>query len=157
MELERWRQVEHLYHAALEHEESERDAFLDAACCGDSALREEVGSLLSYDKRAEHFMEGAALESAVKLLAEEQIRSLPSSEANSALIGKTISHYRIVGRVRCGRHGDCVQGGRYPPGPEGGAEIPAPGPGEKSYGAGAIPAGGACRLGAQSPAHLHDL
>jgi len=96
MELERWRQVEHLYHAALEQEESERAAFLDAACSGDPALRDEVKSLLTYDKRAEHFMEAAALETAVKLLAQEQARSPRSSEADSALIGKTISHYRIV-------------------------------------------------------------
>ena len=96
MELERWRQVEHLYHAALELEERERVAFLDTACAGDPALRDEVGSLLTYDKRAEHFMEAAALEGAVKLLAQEQAPTPPSSEANSALIGKTISHYRII-------------------------------------------------------------
>ena len=96
MELERWRQVEHLYHAALEQDESERAVFLDAACCGDPALRDEVGSLLTYDKRAEHFMEVAILETAVKLLAEEQAPSRQSSEANSALIGKTISHYRVL-------------------------------------------------------------
>ena len=96
MELERWRQVERLYHAALEEEESERAAFLDGACSGDPALRDEVGSLLTYDQRAEHFMEVAALETAVKLLAQEQAPARRSSEANSALIGKTISHYHII-------------------------------------------------------------
>ena len=96
MELERWRQVERLYHAALEQEESERAAFLDGACSGDPALRDEVGSLLTYDQRAEHFMEVAALETAVKLLAQEQAPARRSSEANSALIGKTISHYHII-------------------------------------------------------------
>ena len=45
MKLERWRQVERLYHAALEREESERGAFLDEACSGDPGLRDEVGSL----------------------------------------------------------------------------------------------------------------
>ena len=91
MEPKRWRQVEHLYHAVLAREESERAAFLDTACAGDPALRDEVGSLLTYDKRAEHFMEAAPLEAAVKLLAQEQALSPRSAEANSDIIGKTIT------------------------------------------------------------------
>ena len=76
---------------------------------------------------------------------------------DSDLIGRTVSHYRILERLGGRRHGDCVQGRGHPLGPEGGAEIPARGPGGKSHGAGAIPAGGACRLGAQSSAYLHGL
>jgi serine/threonine protein kinase/Tol biopolymer transport system component len=43
---ERWRQVEQLYHSALEHEGSARDAFLREACRDDEELRREVRSLL---------------------------------------------------------------------------------------------------------------
>ncbi|HLK64506.1 MAG TPA: protein kinase [Bryobacteraceae bacterium] len=46
MRPDRWRQVEQLYHAALEREEPARDAFLCEACREDEELRCEVRSLL---------------------------------------------------------------------------------------------------------------
>jgi len=49
MEPERWKEIELLYHLALEHEESRRAEFLEQACGGDEALRREVESLLAYE------------------------------------------------------------------------------------------------------------
>jgi hypothetical protein len=49
------KKVEELFHAALEREPSERDAFLEEACGGDEALLDEVKSLLNADERAERF------------------------------------------------------------------------------------------------------
>ena len=46
MRPDRWRQVEQLYHSALEREEPARDAFLREACRADEELRCEVQSLL---------------------------------------------------------------------------------------------------------------
>jgi serine/threonine protein kinase len=46
---ERWRQIEHLYHTALEHTTERRSAFLEEACGGDDDLRREVESLLQQD------------------------------------------------------------------------------------------------------------
>ena len=46
---ERWRQIERLYHAALELEGSGRAAFLKGACGADNDLRREVESLLASD------------------------------------------------------------------------------------------------------------
>ncbi|MBV8437629.1 MAG: protein kinase, partial [Silvibacterium sp.] len=46
MNPERWRQIEHLYHAALNMEPSRRDGFLAEACPEDAELRGEVTSLL---------------------------------------------------------------------------------------------------------------
>ena len=43
---ERWREIERLYHAALERDAGERAAFLADACEDDAALRREVESLL---------------------------------------------------------------------------------------------------------------
>ena len=47
MNADRWREIERLCQAALERPESERAAFLDQACAGDAALRDEVKSLLA--------------------------------------------------------------------------------------------------------------
>jgi hypothetical protein len=47
MRPDRWRQVEQLYHAALEREEPARDAFLREVCRDDEELRSEVRSLLN--------------------------------------------------------------------------------------------------------------
>ena len=58
---ERWRQVETLYHAALEHESGAREAFLAQACAGDEELRREVEELLRFDGTADGFIEGNAL------------------------------------------------------------------------------------------------
>jgi len=46
MRPDRWRQIELLYHSALEREEPVRDAFLREACRDDEELRSEVRSLL---------------------------------------------------------------------------------------------------------------
>jgi serine/threonine-protein kinase len=52
MKPDRWQQIERLYHQALERTSEARAAFLDEACAGDQNLRQEVESLLAYDKRA---------------------------------------------------------------------------------------------------------
>ena len=52
MEPERLREIERLYHAALEREESQRSALLEKACTGDPSLRREVESLLAHDEAA---------------------------------------------------------------------------------------------------------
>jgi hypothetical protein len=45
MKLERWQQLDKLFHAALEREQGERVAFLDHACAGDKSLRKRVEAL----------------------------------------------------------------------------------------------------------------
>ena len=84
---ERWRQVEQVYHAALECASAERAAFLDQACAGDETLRREVESLLRFDERAEHFIEAPALELAAQAQATAQ---------TELLTGQMISHYQVL-------------------------------------------------------------
>jgi serine/threonine protein kinase/Tol biopolymer transport system component len=94
MEPEHWRRIEDLYHAAREQEEGERARFLAEACAGDEALRREVESLLAQEESAKHFMEAPALEAAAKGLGAEVAATRPAGD--SGLVGRTISHYRVL-------------------------------------------------------------
>jgi eukaryotic-like serine/threonine-protein kinase len=69
MEAERWREINRLYHLALELEESARVAFLERLCAGDKSLEQEVLSLLEHAEGTGSFLEEPALEVAAKALA----------------------------------------------------------------------------------------
>jgi eukaryotic-like serine/threonine-protein kinase len=63
---ERWEQAKKLFEAAQELERGERASFLNRACPDDLALRREVESLLSGDRRAVDFLEKPILADAPK-------------------------------------------------------------------------------------------
>jgi eukaryotic-like serine/threonine-protein kinase len=80
---ERWQQLEKIYQSALELEENERPAFLEKACAGDEALRQEVESLLRSEPSANRFIEEPALEVAAKMMAHEKPESLFGQQLGS--------------------------------------------------------------------------
>jgi len=96
MKSERWEQVEEIYHFALEREPSQRPAFLQEACGGDEALREEVESLLAYQEKAESFIEAPAVEVVAEVMAKDQAQSLT---------GQRLGVYKILSLLGAGGMG----------------------------------------------------
>ena len=94
---ERWQQIDQLFHAALECEQSHRQEFLAAECDGDEPLRREVESLLSSFEDAEGFIETPAGDVAAELLGTH--RSTYES-------GDQIQNYRIVRLLGSGGMGE---------------------------------------------------
>jgi Tol biopolymer transport system component len=90
---ERWRQIEDLFHAALERTPEVRSAFLDGACRGDLDLRVEVESLLTRELQAGSFLETSAVHD-------------PAALSREALVGRQFGPYRILSPLGAGGMGE---------------------------------------------------
>jgi hypothetical protein len=89
MNAARWKQVNDVFHAALDRNPAEREAFLASATAGDAELLREVRSLLSAHATSDAFLETPAWGVAPELILDEE------------LTGKTIGPYHVrevVGR-----------------------------------------------------------
>ena len=91
-----WQQVKEVFEATLERPPEERSRFIEGACAGDAALREEVESLLKSHEEAGSFMEFPAVASAAKSLVGEQARAL----------GERLRQYEIVALIGEGGMGE---------------------------------------------------
>jgi Tol biopolymer transport system component len=91
MDSKRWRQVEQVYHAALEREPEQRSAFLSEQCQSDEDLRREVESLLAQDAADAGVLERPAWEGAAGLLSGTRVSSLaPATQLGPYQIEKLI-------------------------------------------------------------------
>src|SRR6266498_1715387 len=103
MERERWRQVEQIFHAALQVEESRRSEFVRQSCAKDEHLRREVESLLAHHHEDGSFIEKPAFAAAG---ASSPRRDSSRSLKRTAGLAETlISHYRILGKIGSGGMG----------------------------------------------------
>ena len=111
MERERWGQVEQIFHAALQVEESRRGELVRQSCAGDDDLRREVESLLAHHSESASFIETPAFADAgASPLRPRSARSLdptlnPTLNPKSGLANTVIGHYRVLGKIGCGGMG----------------------------------------------------
>ena len=92
---ERWKRVEQVFESALEHPPAERPAFLDAACQGDSSLRNQVQTLLmALDKP-----NTSAVSSSFNTPTTDKFAT------PAHMIGKRLGAYRIVQEIGRGGMG----------------------------------------------------
>ncbi|MBA2733486.1 MAG: protein kinase [Acidobacteria bacterium] len=97
MNPERWQQIEFVLQAALDHPPQERAAYLDAACAGDEALKDEATQLIIAHDTAGEFMEQPAI--------AQDARVLIGDDADIN-IGRVIGPYRIVRELGVGGMGE---------------------------------------------------
>ncbi len=94
---ERWQQIDHLFHAALERPLSDRAEFLEHACRGDKFLRSEVESLIESHEQSDSFIDQPAEDLAAELLNASQTRLRP---------GQVLGHYTITSLLGVGGMGE---------------------------------------------------
>jgi hypothetical protein len=99
MDAERWKRVDDLLQAALQVPVGQQEVVREQ-CAGDSALLEEVRSLLTSHRKAGSFLQSPGLHIAE---VAGQLPTLGVTQLESSSItGQTISHYRVLGPLGSG-------------------------------------------------------
>src|ERR1043166_1515326 len=97
MDPERLRQIEELYHSALEISPAERESFIEKSCGEDKDLLRELETLLAIKSSSNNFFEKPPLSLAAEMFAQR--------EKQTNLEGKEITHYKIIRLLGAGGMG----------------------------------------------------
>src|SRR5713226_8991931 len=92
---ERWQHIKELLRSALEREPSQRSAFLDEACRGDTALRQEVEAYLMSHEQAADFIEKPAWKAAPR----------GRDDDGESMVGRRIGSYQVLREIGHGGMG----------------------------------------------------
>src|SRR6266496_405842 len=94
---ERWKQIDQIFHDALQREPSERAAFIAESCGGDEYLQREIESLVASHDQAASFIEVPAGDAAAEFLAEH------NAQLTS---GTMLNRYKILNLLGKGGMGE---------------------------------------------------
>ncbi len=98
MDAERLKQIEEIYHAALEIAPAGRDAFFKARCGEDLQLRREVESLIAVNRTSNNIFDTPPESLAAEMFSNK--------EKPANLAGREISHYKIIKLLGIGGMGE---------------------------------------------------
>jgi serine/threonine protein kinase len=100
MDAERWKRIDDLLQATLHLPGNQQDEFLRQTCGDDTALLQEVRSLVASHRNAGSFLEHPLID-AVKL----KMPPLDDEPAARSATGRVVSHYRILSQLGYGGMG----------------------------------------------------
>ena len=99
MDPARWDELETIFGQALALPPEQRPAFLDQACLGNADLRDELDSLLAHYEEAPAYSDdlGDAVPMPALHFPEGPLHE--QTDRDDALIGTTVSHYKIIEKL----------------------------------------------------------